>query len=317
MFRRDRVADSRIEVAAAIVRDDSGRVLLSKRPEHKHQGGRWEFPGGKLEPGESPAQALARELAEELDLQVSDCRPFMTIEHVYPELTVRLYFREVRYWQGVPRGLEGQPLDWFEPSVLSSLEFPEANRPVVSALLLPDFFAILPPEPSGDISVLLEKLPADSGVYLRGLEQTPERLLALAGYCREQGRTIMVRDDAGLAERAGAQVLHFGSARLRQGDLPAFRGMRSAAVHDEEEMALAVKAGLDMVFLSPVRGTPSHPGIRALGWEGFAAMAMGKPLAVYALGGVRPADLRQAREAGARGVAGIRAFFSTDLTPDA
>lgn len=300
----------RIEVAAAIVRDQAGRILLSQRPEHKHQGGCWEFPGGKLEPGESPEQALSRELAEELDLSVTDCRPFMTIEHDYPELTVRLYFREVTEWAGSPRGLEGQPVDWFAPSALSSLDFPAANRPIVTALNLPDFFAILPDTGDGDGLPPPADLAPGTGLYLRGLEKTPERLLAITEQCRTQGIPVMVRDDASLAEAAGATVLHFGSERLRRGKLPPFAGIRSAAVHDAFEISLARQAGLDMVFLSPVAATPSHPGREPLGWKRFSELATGMPLAVYALGGVTPGDLCRAREAGARGVAGIRAFFA-------
>lgn len=304
--------EDRIEVAAAIVRDSSGRVLLSKRPEHKHQGGCWEFPGGKLERGETPARALVRELKEELDIEVSSCLPFMTIEHAYPELTVRLHFREVSAWKGEPRGMEGQPLDWFEPASLSSLDFPTANRPVVTALALPDCFAILPESFSGgDPADLLQALPAGAGLYLRGLEKQPDRLLALARACEEQRVPIMVRNDASLAAAARARVLHFSGDRLARGGVPSFNGFRSAAVHDRKEMELAVAAGLDMAFLSPVSRTGSHPGVAPLGWEGFSAIARGKPLAVYALGGVAPADLVRAREAGARGVAGIRAFFKS------
>lgn len=302
----------RIEVAAAIVRDSAGRVLLSKRPEHKHQGGCWEFPGGKLESGETPAHALARELKEELDIEVTSCRPFMTIEHRYPELTVRLHFREVNGWQGEPRGMEGQPLDWFEPGALSSLDFPAANRPVVAALRLPDFFAILPESFSGEPADIIETLPPGAGLYLRGLEKQPDRLLAMAQVCEERRVPTMVRNDGPLAATARATVLHFSRDRLERGNLSGFNGLRSAAVHDRKEMELAVAAGLDMALLSPVSLTPSHPGDKPLGWEGFSEIARGKPLAVYALGGVAPADLVRAREAGARGVAGIGAFFSTD-----
>lgn len=299
----------RLEVAAAIVRDHEGRVLLSKRPDHKHQGGRWEFPGGKLEPGESPEAALARELREELDVELSGCRPFMTIEHAYPDLRVRLYFREVSAWQGTARGMEGQAVAWYEPEALASLEFPEANRPVVNALALPDGFAVLPEGGAGEPAEALRALPAGMGVYLRGLEQRPEQLMRFAQCCRARGVPFMVRDDAPLAAAAQADILHFSGNRLRRGALPGFSGLRSAAVHSADEMRLAVEAGLDLVLLSPVAATSSHPGLSPLGWARFGELARGQPLAVYALGGVTPDDLPRARQAGARGVAGIRAFW--------
>ena len=100
----------RLDVVAGIIQDNQARFLLSQRPAHKHQGGRWEFPGGKVEPGETPAAALSRELEEELGIQAIDSVPFMTIDHDYPDLSVRLMFRQVTRWAGEPHGREQQPL---------------------------------------------------------------------------------------------------------------------------------------------------------------------------------------------------------------
>ena len=138
------VATPAITVVAAIIRGNDGRICLSRRPDHKHQGGRWEFPGGKGEPGEPLSAALARELEEELGMQAAISSPFMTIAHQYQDLHVTLHFRDVTAWQGEPSGCEGQQVNWFEIPELPALEFPAANRPVVTAITLTDYLAIAP-----------------------------------------------------------------------------------------------------------------------------------------------------------------------------
>lgn len=301
-----------IEVAAAIVRDSHGRVLLSRRPAHKHQGDCWEFPGGKREPDESMEKALARELDEELGLALRACRPFMTIDHDYPDRRVRLCFREVTDFAGSPRGREGQPVDWFPPEALQELTMPAANRPLVTALRLPEAWAILPEEL--DEQDFVRALPAQAqsgrGIYLRGLESRPAEIQTRARQCREHGLAIMVRDDAELARAVNADVLHLSSGAGKSlTQRPGFEGLVSMACHNRAERDRALALGLDQILLSPVAATPTHPDATPLGWSGLAELATGIPVPVYALGGVTPAELDRAREAGARGIAGIRVFW--------
>lgn len=122
--------------AAAIVRD--GNILLSRRPEHLHQGGKWEFPGGKVEKGETVEQALARELEEELAIRPSNARQLIRVQHAYSDLTVLLDVWRVDGFSGTPEGLEGQEIQWFTPNDLLALEFPAANVPIVKSVLLPE-----------------------------------------------------------------------------------------------------------------------------------------------------------------------------------
>ena len=124
----------RLHVAVGVIVVD-GLVLIARRPAHLHQGGRWEFPGGKVEAGEGVEQALARELGEELGLTVGAARPFMEIAFDYPERSVLLDTWLVEEVAGAPRGLEGQELRWVAPGELGDYEFPEANRPIVERLV--------------------------------------------------------------------------------------------------------------------------------------------------------------------------------------
>lgn len=299
---------SRIEVVAGIIRDPAGRVLLSRRPDWVHQGGRWEFPGGKVEGDESPEQALRRELDEELSIRPEQCRPFLIIDHDYPEKSVRLCFREVLSWSGTPHGREGQAVEWFPPERLRELEFPEANRPVITALALSDYMRVFPTETGDWKAALSASIGAGCTlVYLRG-NPGSRRLGELVSHCRREGATTMVSGDMDQFRESGADILHLPAARAatlaQRPDVP----LLSVACHGEEELARARTLGADLALLSPVRATPSHPHARPLGWDRFAQLATGQPFAVYALGGVGPEDLEQARECGARGVAGIRGF---------
>jgi 8-oxo-dGTP diphosphatase len=304
-------AAPRLDVVAAIIRDDLGRVLLARRPEHKHQGGRWEFPGGKVESGEALQHALQRELDEELGVFARASRPFMTIDHHYPDLHVRLHFREVIDWHGEPHGREGQPVSWFAVAELDALEFPAANRPIVKALSLSDQLVILPERLTGEWrSRLASAVASGAGLaYLRGLEKDPEMLLQAIELCHQAGALVLVRNDPVLLRQSGADGLHLSADAARRLTQRPDVSLLSVACHNEAELDIACRLQADMVTLSPVNCTSTHPDAEALGWQAFARLVVGRPFAVYALGGVGKEDLDLARSHGARGVAGIRDFF--------
>ncbi|WIO74865.1 8-oxo-dGTP diphosphatase MutT [Porticoccaceae bacterium LTM1] len=125
----------RIHVVAGIIYGQDGRLLIAKRPDHLHKGGLWEFPGGKVDEGESAREALVRELREELAIDVVHCRPFTEIHHDYPDKQVFLDFWKVTTFNGQPHGNEGQPTKWVTLNQLCGYDFPEANEPVVTKLV--------------------------------------------------------------------------------------------------------------------------------------------------------------------------------------
>jgi 8-oxo-dGTP diphosphatase len=122
-------------VVAAALYDDGGRVLIAERPVGKHMAGRWEFPGGKVNAGESEAQALARELREELGVAVIASRPFMRLAHSYADRDVELSMWIVEDFHGEPRSLDSQRLKWVQPARLVEEDLLEADRPFVEALV--------------------------------------------------------------------------------------------------------------------------------------------------------------------------------------
>lgn len=126
-----------VHVVAGVLRASDGRILISKRPEHVHQGGLWEFPGGKLEQGETPRQGLDRELNEELGVKVTSACPLIKVQHAYPDRTILLDTWMVEGFTGVPMGREGQALNWIQPKDLDPGLFPLADGPIIRALQRP------------------------------------------------------------------------------------------------------------------------------------------------------------------------------------
>ena len=121
-------------VAVGVLIDNAGRILIAKRAATAHQGGLWEFPGGKVESGETTPMALTRELAEELGIIVHDSTQLMRVSHDYGDKQVLLDVYQVTQWAGEPHGLEGQPLAWVMPAKLGNYAFPAANDSIVAHL---------------------------------------------------------------------------------------------------------------------------------------------------------------------------------------
>lgn len=309
-----------ISVVAGVLRDEAGRVLLSQRLPGKHLAGTWEFPGGKCEPGESPAAALERELAEELGIALGASQPLLGLTHHYPEKSVRLMLREVSDWQGQPRGCEGQSLNWVAVEEMSGLPMPEADRPIVRVLDLDPRYAISPdPARAGGVEGLTKAWQQILAAGFRllqlrahGLETSELAALAprLGDMARHHGARWLLNGPVELARAAGADGLHLRHAdllKLDQRPVPEDM-LLAASCHDLESLKRAAALGADFVCLSPVRPTPSHHQARLLGWPGFGELCAESALPVLALGGVRPDDLCKARQNGAWGVAGISAF---------
>ncbi|MGE0080934.1 MAG: Nudix family hydrolase [Thiohalomonadaceae bacterium] len=310
-----------LHVAAAVIRDGAGRVLIAERPAHLHQGGLWEFPGGKVEPGEDVRAALARELEEELGIAVRACSPLIRVRHRYPDRNVLLDVWEVSAFAGEPHGREGQPVRWVDAETLPAFSFPAANLPIITAARLPRQYLITP-EPGNDDAFLVrleQRLRA--GVRLVQLRCKSRSGAAFAALAREavriaqgQGARLLLNGEPAQALALGADGVHLTSAALRAlGARPLPAGYWVAAsCHDVEDLAHAAAIGVDFAVLAPVQPTASHPGAPALGWEAFHALTELSRIPVYALGGLGPADLAQACRHGAQGIAAIRGLWFDD-----
>ena len=308
-----------IHVMAGAIADASGRILVGKRPDHVHQGGLWEFPGGKLEPGESPEAGLARELAEELGIQVRASRPLIRVHHDYGDRHILLDVHRVDDYAGVPHGREGQPLDWLAPEDMDPAAFPAADRPIITALRLPPLMLITGEDPGRTDDFLARLASALEGgvrlVQLRAHQLSANDYASLAqatfDLCDRTGAKLLLNRDPAEVASVPRHGLHLNSQvlmtlRERPGRSSELVG---ASCHDPVQLARAVDLGLDYALLSPVKPTASHPETKPIGWETFAAWIDPVPLPVYALGGLTTDDLNDAFQHGAQGIAAIRGLW--------
>jgi len=288
-----------IEVAAAVLLRPDGSFLLAQRPAGKVYAGYWEFPGGKIEPGEEPARALARELHEELGIDVENAYPWITRVYTYPHGTVRLNFFRVFSFRNQPRSRENQAFTWQKLDAPMVEPMLPANAPVFASLALPVEYAV-----------------TDSARY--GLERIKARLekgLSLL-QVREPSlpdaeRMRFTQEVIELAHRhrckvmtkeafPGAAGIHVTAAELMQlRKKPS--SFAAASCHTREELRRAEALGFDFAVLGPVKDKAP-----ALGWPAFAELARGANIPVYAIGGLIPADREEAWRAGAHGLAMIR-----------
>ncbi len=314
-------ADGAVHVAVGIITDGS-QVLVSQRPASSHQAGKWEFPGGKLRADESPREALARELEEELGVQVRSAYPLIQIRHTYPDKQVFLDVWRVTDYGGVPRGRESQAIDWVNRDRLAKLDLPAANKAIVAAARLPVLYVISDAHRLG-LSVFLRKLERGlkAGVRLVQLrephlsEQAYRNLAQQVGdLCRRYHAKLLLNTVPEIAMDCNADGIHLNSQRLRALTRRPLTENHwvGASVHDEEELEIASRLGVDFVALAPVLATSSHPKATPLGWQKFKALCATANTPIYALGGMRAEHLSVARDVGAQGLAMISGVWNAE-----
>ncbi|WP_286221933.1 Nudix family hydrolase [Marinobacter apostichopi] len=310
-----------VHVAVAVIIRD-GRVLIARRPDHTHQGGLLEFPGGKVEPGETVQQALVREIAEETGLVVPEVslEPLIGIRHDYGDKRVFLDVWRTTAAAGEAVGCEGQPIAWVAPEELQDDQFPAANRPIIRALRLPPALAITGTITSVDHGATsLQAALAQqeqSLIVLRAPELASDVYREMArqalAVCQDSGTGLIVHGaPARFADTPGAAGLHLPwreAANLVSRPVPS-QVWLGVSCHSAGELAHAVKIGADYATLGPLRATTTHPGAEGFGWDAFRALTAAAQIPVFGLGGLNPEDIDRVRNEGGQGIAGIRFWW--------
>jgi 8-oxo-dGTP diphosphatase len=310
-----------VEVAAAILlrqSENGTEYFLAQRPKGKVYAGYWEFPGGKVEPGETLHDALIREIEEELGVTVDRTYPWLSCQFAYPHATVRLKFFQVASWHGEVAPIEHSGFVWVRIGDAAPVSpVLPANGPILRALELPSVYAITNACENGVDAELvrLNKALAD-GVRLiqvrdKALQSNQRKQFAQAvmALAREHDNCcILVNDDATLARNIGAHGLHLSSRRLMETTERPACARVAASCHKAEELAHAASLGLDLAVLGPVLPTASHPESHGLGWAEFGELIEKSPIPVFALGGMSRDLLETARRAGAHGIAMMRGW---------
>jgi len=305
-----------LQVAVGVVKNAAGQVLIALRDSSLHQGGLWEFPGGKVESSETAEQAMMRELKEELNLTVESAVPLITLTHQYPDRLVELHVFLVQQFSGLVKGCQGQPFRWVNADQLARYAFPAANRPILTAARLPPYYAILDDADESQLLGNLEKI-LSKGVKLiqarlKNLSSTAAKKFIEQAYplCRQQGCLLLINSAVEYEGSLEVDGVHLTARHLLALDRrPENLRWLAASCHNVQELQHAQAIGVDFVVLAPVLATATHPEVDGLGWEKFAELVARSNIPVYALGGMSLASLECARQAGGQGIAAIRAFL--------
>lgn len=306
---------TRLAVAVGVIKNDQGQVLISRRHDKLHQGGLWEFPGGKIEAGETAEQALARELKEELAIEVINAIPLITINHQYPDLAVQLKVFLVDEFSGIAKGCEGQPLQWVAVQNLKQYEFPAANQAIINAAQLPPYYAILDDSDEYSLEYKLNKILAKGikliQARLKNLSADAAHIFIKQAYslCQQHNALLLINSAVKLTDNM-ADGIHLTSQDLMAIQTrPANIKWLAASCHNLKELNHAEQIGIDFVVLAPVLATQSHPETPPLGWQQFTEWVNECNIPVYALGGQTLVHKTIAQQAGGQGIAAIRAFL--------
>lgn len=320
------MAEKIVDVAVGLIMRPDGQLLLGDRPADKPWPGWWELPGGKIEPGETVMQALARELDEELGIQVVRARPWVTYVHAYPHTTVRLAFCIVTQWNNEPVGREGQQLRWIAPAqALVMDDLLPAAYPPLRWLLQPDRYGITSIGGPGGAPAFMQRLEA---ALARGLKLVQFREPGWPGGAGDPALQALLKQVVTRCHAAGAGVLvnsahprewwwmgdgvHLRAADAAQArerpDLPE-GALLAVSAHNAADLERARVLKADFAVIGPVLPTPSHPDTPALGWDRFALLNEQAGLPVLALGGQSEETFETARNHGAHGIAGIRGLI--------
>lgn len=317
-----------VHVAVGVIYSPTHQVLICWRDASLHQGNRHEFPGGKVEAGETPQQALARELAEELNIEIRSVIRAQQLRYSYPEKTVCLHVFKVTHFVGEAVGQQQQAVHWIHRDELSRYTFPDANAPILKMVHLPDYYVIA--QPAANLSLAeqhwqawlqwhIVHTPVSAWLYVRhhGVDgQTYNKIIEALHQARPDLRLLVMAQFMNDVKFSWAslQGIHFSQnelMRLTPADLSQLPSHwhRLAACHDEQSIVLVNQLNIDAIVLSPVMATATHPEAQALGWTAWQQLALKSHVPVYALGGMSPKDLQTAQQHGGFGVAGIRSFY--------
>lgn len=306
-----------IHVAVAVI-EKNNQIFIAKRHQHLHQGGLWEFPGGKVEPGESVNQALVREIQEEIGICINQQSPLIQIVHHYPEKSVLLDVWRVTEYSGEPFGKESQDTQWVDKVELSSFQFPDANKPIINAIQLPQHYLITPEPKMDKLDEFIEQFTQSvsqniSLAQLRAKKLTNEQLQNLyhqvLPIAQKNNVELFVNCNLDTAAALNIPHVHLSGKELWATQKVPAHIQIAASCHNTEDIERAAKLGARFIVLSCVKATNSHPNIIPMGWKTFAELCLLSRTPVYALGGMNLDDTETAIANGAQGIAGISCFW--------
>ena len=312
-----------IHVAVAVIKNSEGQYFIAKRPEDSHQGGLWEFPGGKVENSETVLEALKRELFEEIGIKLVKASPLIQIHHDYEEKSVLLDVFNVDEYSELAFGKEGQEICWVAQSEFSLYDFPTANLPIVNAIQLPDKYMIT--GKFSDSDDLLSRIHSGikNGIQLiqfRAPQLKEDVYFKYAkkifNICKNNKTKLLLNTSISQYKKYSAEIFSHG-IHLSSKEFSFYLAddldkniLVSTSTHNQDEVLLAEEKRVTFIVLSPVNATLTHPDTIPLGWNKFNEITKMAVMPVYALGGMSRELLEEAKKHGAQGIAAIGEFWN-------
>lgn len=307
-----------IQVSVGCLIKDN-QVLIGQRLARQSHAGEWEFPGGKIEKGETPVDALKREFVEETGLATQNWQPLIHYPWDYGKVQVELHVFVTQDFSGHLQAHEGHEFEWCPINALQERAMLVANKGIVRALQLPDRCMIT--GSFSDIDDALNRLKAALAegiklVQLRAKKLEKQTFVELAKQalplCHGHGAKLLLNTKPewlqAIPEADGVQLSSTAIMALTERPIENNKWL-GVSVHNSAEIAKALELGADFILLSPVKETASHPGEPALGWQAFSELVNSIPVPVFALGGLTDRDRVTAIRYGAQGVAAISAYW--------
>ena len=317
--------ESIVHVAVAVIKNSKGQYFIAKRPQNSHQGGLWEFPGGKVESDETVLSALKRELFEEIGIILNQATPLIKIRHDYSDKSVLLDVWCVDSYTEEPYGKEGQKTFWLNKDDFSLYDFPAANIPIIKAIQLPDKYMITGEFNTEDNLINKIRVSIKNGISLiqfRAPLLEEKKYFNLAKniflICEKENTKLLLNTSINKYKKYSAEKfshgIHLNSKELKifQSDEINSNSLVSTSTHNINEIHRAEEKQVDLMLLSPVKKTLSHPGSIPLGWGSFENLTGQTNIPVYALGGMTAEDLNTAKIKGAQGIAAIGEFWNVE-----
>ncbi len=307
-------------VVIAVIFNQHQQVLISLRGKDVHQGNLWEFPGGKVEIGESALQALKREIYEELNITIEKASPIKKISHHYHDKKILLDVWKIEAYSGMPQGQEGQAIKWQPINELKIDDFPRANISLIHSLQLPEKYMITGAFESPEDFQQKLKNSLSHGITLVQLrskytsKEEYEKLVNISiDLCHRYQAKLLLNTSDEEFNKIGCLTsgLHLSSEMLNTCNKRPVdeKYLLSVSCHSPVEIEKAKQLGASIILLSPVKETTSHPGVAGIGWKKFTELVVDIDAPVYALGGMTQNDLTDAKNSGAQGVAAISSFW--------
>ncbi|MBC8493660.1 MAG: Nudix family hydrolase [Candidatus Thioglobus sp.] len=304
-----------IKAVVGVLRNDSGQILIAKRQDHQFMGGFWELPGGKIEQGESPEDAISRELNEELGITVSQLSLHQTMTHQYKDRIVELNIYNINQYQYTPQGIEGQEITWSSVEQLSTFNLLPTMKAFIDSITLPNKYWITPSsnhQSAAWMEKFNEKMTQDIElIQLRSkIELDKAFITELNNKCQQHNIKLLLNIPNKTFDEVYCDGWHITTGEmLKLNKRPCDKSkLLGASTHNLKEALQAQELGADFVVISPVQATQTHPDTVPLGWDAAQEVVNKLNIPVYFLGGMGLEDLDKTINLGAQGIAGVSAF---------